>query len=422
LSDKIISPLDLLADGSRLPGSGIEPTDFVYAELADLPSFAAKLFAAAGSRSLFLTRPWFENFVRHVVAHESKCQYWYVVPPNASGEDTGAVLPMWSPHRRPALFAPNCIESMGNYYSSLFGIVHNLPPDAILRCAERFVGAITVSRPRWDLVDLAPLQQDGCDLTALRSAFTSAGWRTQDYFRFGNWYLPADGLRFDEYWSTRNSKLRNTVRRKRKRFEATVGARIEIIQGGARLEAGIDAFQRVYAHSWKRAEPYPNFIPGLIRTCAHEKWLRLGVAWIGEKPIAAQLWIVCGGIAAIYKLAYDNEFKAYSAGALLSVELMEHVIDIDGVREVDYLTGDDPYKRDWMTHRRERWGLLAINSRTVWGRALIVRHLYAPKIKPVIKASMRPLIAVRRGVATLGGERAGKGQGAVSGALNPGPA
>ena len=42
---------------------------------------------------------------------------------------------------------------------------------------------------------------------------------------------------------------------------------------------------------------------------------------------------------------------------------MEHVMDVDGVQEVDFLSGDDAYKRDWMAQRRERVGLVAFDQR-----------------------------------------------------------
>ena len=47
--------------------------------------------------------------------------------------------------------------------------------------------------------------------------------------------------------------------------------------------------------------------------------------------------------------------------------MMEHCIDHDQVQMVDYLTGDDAYKKDWMSHRRERIGLIAFNPATVRG-------------------------------------------------------
>jgi hypothetical protein len=35
--------------------------------------------------------------------------------------------------------------------------------------------------------------------------------------------------------------------------------------------------------------------------------------------------------------------------------MLEHALGGDKVSEVDYLTGDDNYKSNWMSHRRERW-------------------------------------------------------------------
>lgn len=54
-----------------------------------------------------------------------------------------------------------------------------------------------------------------------------------------------------------------------------------------------------------------------------------------------------GKTASIYKLAYQDKFADLSVGSILTARLMQHVIDIDGVTHVDYLTGDDAYKRDW---------------------------------------------------------------------------
>ncbi len=135
------------------------------------------------------------------------------------------------------------------------------------------------------------------------------------------------------------------------------------------------AYKQVYARSWKQPEPYPDFMPGLIRLAAGRGWLRLGVAYKGTIPLAAQVWVVSYGKASIFKLAYDENFKSVSAGSLLTAELMRHVLDVDRVHEVDYLTGDDSYKSDWMKHRRERWGLKVFNPRSLDGLLQATRHL-----------------------------------------------
>ena len=60
---------------------------------------------------------------------------------------------------------------------------------------------------------------------------------------------------------------------------------------------------------------------------------------------------------------------------------------------VDFLKGDDAYKQDRMSHRRERWGLLAMNPRTARGLLGIARHKGARLVKWLV---LFPLPALRR--------------------------
>lgn len=64
-----------------------------------------------------------------------------------------------------------------------------------------------------------------------------------------------------------------------------------------------------------------------------------------------------GGTAYIHKLAYLEAAKPLSPGSVLSAALFRHVIDVDRVELVDFGTGDDPYKRDWMEAVRPRYRL-----------------------------------------------------------------
>jgi CelD/BcsL family acetyltransferase involved in cellulose biosynthesis len=129
----------------------------------------------------------------------------------------------------------------------------------------------------------------------------------------------------------------------------------------------MDAYDRVYAKSWKKPEPYPEFVRRWARICADNGWLRLGVAWVDDVPIAAQFWFTMDRRAYIFKLAYDEDYSKWSAGTVLTAHMVRHSLEQDAVVEIDYLTGDDPYKKTWMTHRRERVGLIACNRRTARG-------------------------------------------------------
>ena len=113
---------------------------------------------------------------------------------------------------------------------------------------------------------------------------------------------------------------------------------------------------------------------------AAQGWLRLGVLRLDGQAIAAQLWLVKRGKANIFKLAYVEGFERFSAGSVLTAALMRHVIDVDHVQVVDYLTDDDAYKRDWISHRRERRGLVAFDDRTPVGLWAGFKHWAGKKL------------------------------------------
>lgn len=221
-----------------------------------------------------------------------------------------------------------------------------------------------------------PMDPQSSEFVLLRRALRLAGLQPFDYFAFGNWYLPVD-TDWPTYLSQRSGQLRSTIKRMGKRLAAEPGGRLEILgQDGreADVERGIAAYQAVYGASWKQPEPFFDFMPGLIRLCARRGWLRLGLAWLGDRPIAVQLWIVNAGRAHIYKLAHDEAFQSLAPGTLLTALLMQEVMERDQVQEVDFLVGDDAYKKAWMSQRRERLGLVAYDLRTAGGLAGLLRQ------------------------------------------------
>ncbi len=86
-----------------------------------------------------------------------------------------------------------------------------------------------------------------------------------------------------------------------------------------------------------------------------------------------------GSTAFIHKLAHSEEAKSLSPGTTLSAALFEEVIDRDGVSLVDFGTGDDPYKHDWMEVVRPRYQLDCLDPRNprAWPEIALasLRHL-----------------------------------------------
>ena len=277
--------------------------------------------------------------------------------------------------------SPWRIESLATFYSPLAGPVDGCAADpGGLRDVFRRI-RLDRQRPT-AVIDLAPLCPQSPFFAASLTALRQAGWLVGRYFRFGNWYATIGKPDFAAYLAERPSALRNTVRRARRKLERQADACLVIqTASDAALESAIADYQAVYARSWKRPEPYPRFIPELCRLAAARGWLRLGLVRILGRPVAAQIWLVEDGRAQIVKLAYDGAYRSHAVGTLLTAELMRHAIEQDRVIEIDYLMGDDAYKRDWTPQRRERHGIIAFDPRQPRGLIMAVRHMAGVMLK-----------------------------------------
>jgi CelD/BcsL family acetyltransferase involved in cellulose biosynthesis len=332
-----------------------------------IPSDVMALFDAAEQQDPAYGWGWFQNLVQTVF-----------------GQDPGACLQVLRRNGVAVAAVPLHLQrsrwaytarALGNFYTCLYApaLAQSLTAQEL---TALFVYIKREHAPLGSLL-LTPLDAQGTALPLLRQALRGAGFRLYEHTAFGNWHLPVVGS-YADYLASRPGEVRNTVKRMGKKF-AAAGGRLEIIDAADQVDEAMDAYLAVYRSSWKRPEPFEHFMPGLARLCASQGWLRLGLAWLGERPVAAQLWMVAAGKAYIYKLAYDEAFKHLSPGSQLTALLMQRVIDIDRVTEVDYMKGDDAYKNQWMSHRRERLGLLAFNPNTLSGLAGLVREATAQR-------------------------------------------
>lgn len=224
----------------------------------------------------------------------------------------------------------------------------------------------------------APMPQE--DAQTLAHAMRAAGWIALAEPCDSNHVLPVRGRTFAEYWAARPGALRETVRRKSRKGEVALRIVSEFTQ------ADWNAYEAIYKLSWKPDEGSPDFLREWAKMDGAAGRLRLGIAEIAGQPVAAQFWTVEGGTAFIHKLAHDERYRKQSPGTLLTAAMFEHVIDRDRVDLVDFGTGDDPYKRDWMEAVRPRWRVRAWRRHAVRHWPSLLRALARKTLQPLVSA------------------------------------
>ena len=306
---------------------------------------------------------WFDLLQKQVYPENTGVRYYFACD---QGQPL-AILPI----RETRQGWVRTLESLSNYYTSLYSPLMNDEKDTLV--LGSLLSATTRENCSAHVLRFAPMDPESRTYIEILNQLRASGRIPLTFFCFGNWFLKVEGG-WEDYLRKRSANLRSSLKRMSKKFSADSGT-LEIVTDSTELERGIAAFQEVYTASWKKPEPYPDFVPSLIRLLAKKGMLRLGIARIQDKPIAAQLWIAGQGKASIYKVAYHEAYSSYSPGTVLTGYLMQHVIEHDQVTEVDFLIGDDKYKQIWMSHRRERWGIIAFNTGTLIGNALLMKEI-----------------------------------------------
>ena len=222
-------------------------------------------------------------------------------------------------------------------------------------------------------IALAPLPGEDDTVLHIEHAFKLAGWVTfRDQFA-KNHVLAVQGRSYADYIAARPGQVRTTLKRKAGKVAVTIAAEF--------VAANWAAYEAVYAQSWKPEEGSPQFLRGFAEAEGAAGRLRMGLAFAGGEPVAAQLWTVEHGTAFIHKLAHTQASKPLSPGTTLTAALFEQVIDRDHVALIDFGTGDDGYKCDWMEQVRPRHRLQLYRPDLPRNWPAIVRQCLRAKLR-----------------------------------------
>lgn len=338
-----------------------------FTSFSQLPAAAQALTEASLSVNPFVSAPWLQCFERYLVREDESLRYLVV----RDQQRVLAVLPLVLKHM--PLFGVQKVRGMTNFYTGIFNCLSNAAiasPAAHEALAVGVAAALKAEFPHVGLIEFAPLRDHSGFMPCLERSLHTYGYRTRHYLAHANWYEDLDGRDFAAYMADRPGRVRSTLDRKSKSLARELGYEVQVCAEPADISSCMGEYHAVYAASWKNTEYSPAFIEDIMVRMSAAGIVKLGILRAGGQAAAVQIWIKIGLTWAVFKLAYDPRFDRYSVGSILTARLIENFLMTGPCAGLDFLSGDDAYKQEWATRRREHWGLEAVAMHNVMGIAI----------------------------------------------------
>ena len=164
---------------------------------------------------------------------------------------------------------------------------------------------------------------------------------------------------WEEYLNLRSRKLRSEIRSDRKRLLQNEGGQFSIVNSGEEVKPTFEMFIQLHQKRWEKLGYYGHFTsPSFTefhRTITpvffKKGWLYLATLRVNGAIVAMQYNFLYNGNLYNYLPAFDIRYRKYSVGTVLLSYCLEDLIN-QGVREFDFLRGDEPFKQRWANRRR----------------------------------------------------------------------
>ncbi|MGP1609867.1 MAG: GNAT family N-acetyltransferase, partial [Burkholderiales bacterium] len=173
-------------------------------------------------------------------------------------------------------------------------------------------------------------------------------------------YIALEGHTWESYVNALGRTHRTNFKRKVKKLNQLYRLRIEEASTHDERRAALDVL--VNLHLKRRREvggsdalhtrALQDFHEELTRVALDAGWLRLQVMWLDDAPVAAMYGFEYAGVFYFYQSGFDSAYATYSVGLVMAGLAIKSAIE-RGVREFDFLHGNEGYKYLWASAERE---------------------------------------------------------------------
>lgn len=272
------------------------------------------------------------------------------------------------------LLAGRTLRSPTNVHTPFFDVLATDP-----QAATALADAVIARRPRRVLIELCNLESAATSALVDRAGARGYGLETQLLRRLA--YIDASRS-LPDYMEHLGTRMLSDLRRQRRRLDAAGAVTLEVNDGTDALDACLNECFRLEASGWKGRQGTAiasdarthRFYTEIAHWLADRGWLELCVLRLDGRAIAFDINICVGGVYYGFKSGYDEEFRRFGPGKLLTMDVVEGIFS-RGFRRYDFLGDADDYKLRWCdaTEARVRATMFAP---TVVGRVerLAFRH------------------------------------------------
>jgi CelD/BcsL family acetyltransferase involved in cellulose biosynthesis len=202
----------------------------------------------------------------------------------------------------------------------------------------------------WKRIELTGIREDSPSMAILPQLAEAKGWHIERTMWDRDPYITLPTT-WEDYVQSLGKKDRHELRRKFRRLEASGQVSYKVYDRWSdEVPAALDLFIDLMGQSRDEkaeflTEERRGFLRTLTQTMAEAGALRLCFLELDGVRVSATMSFQDDGRLLLYNSGYDTAYRSLSVGLLLKAWGIRYAIE-NGLREFDFLRGDESYKYD----------------------------------------------------------------------------
>ena len=228
----------------------------------------------------------------------------------------------------------------------------------------------------WDLIYLSDVLEDTTLLQVVQDMASTDGLTYNLEPLFVCPYIPLPDS-WDTLFGTLKGKKRYEMRRRWKLLQKEHQVQFFRCEDRDSLDKGLESFFKLHAKRWGEREMegmfeahpnIPDFHRSVATKCLDNNWLGLFLMEVDGEPVASLYGFEYAQKLFHYNSGFDSQWAKHGVAKQLIALVIEHAIQ-RGLKEFDFLKGDEAYKYEWTKLERHSMQL------TIWNQSM-KSHLY----------------------------------------------